>query len=81
MPEDKMQREVHYDKDGRKYYTSKEEDEDQALVNRFWVGADGVKFYEADPITEEERKEAVEIWDAMSLPGTSEGNVEKKKKN
>jgi len=77
MPEDDMQEEVHYDKDGRKYYIGKEEDEDLSKENRFWIGAEGIKFYEADPITEEERREAEEIWEAMSLPGTSKGKIKK----
>ncbi|WP_156153810.1 hypothetical protein [Methanosarcina sp. MTP4] len=45
--------------------------------NRFWVGAKGIKFYKADPITEEERREAEELWKAMSLPGISKGKIKK----
>lgn len=50
---------------------------DLSEKNRFRVGADGIKFYKADPITEEERREAEEIWDAMSLPKTSKGKIKK----
>ncbi len=77
MPEEDVQEEVHYDKNGRKYYIGKEEDEDLSKKNRFWAGAEGVKFYKADPITEEERREAKMIWEAMSLPGTSKGKIKK----
>jgi hypothetical protein len=78
MPEDDMQEEVHYDKDGRKYYIGEEDpDEDPERESRFCATAEGVKFYKADPITEEERREAEELWDAMSLPGTSKGKIKK----
>ena len=39
MPKDDTVDEVHYDKAGRKYYTTKKLDKDQSAKSRFLVGS------------------------------------------
>lgn len=76
MPERK--RDIRIDEHGRKYILGHEDPgEDPEEKSRFCATAEGVRFYFADPITEEERREAEELWDAMSLPGTSKGKIKK----
>jgi hypothetical protein len=64
---------AHTDADGKKYYTLDAHDIDDMKKSRFWSPAEGLKFFDAGPITEEERKEAAELWDSIAQPGTSKG--------
>ena len=41
MPKDEIEDEEHIDKDGRKYYTAKQNDPDMSDKSRFWVGSEG----------------------------------------
>jgi hypothetical protein len=80
MPNDEPKEIVHYDKDGKKYYTLDVHDIDDMKISRFYSPAEGMIFTDAPPITEEDRKEADRLWDSIALPGTSPGTVTPKKK-
>jgi len=68
---------VHYDKDGTKYKTLDVHDIDEMKISRFYSPAEGIIFTNEGPITEEDRKEAEELWDSIALPGTSKGKIKK----
>jgi G:T/U-mismatch repair DNA glycosylase len=57
----------------KKEYRYEEKDENPQPNNKFWVGADGAIFRDADPITEEERLEAAHIWDTLTQGKASPG--------
>lgn len=79
MRKEKIKEIVHYDEDGRKYYTLDVHDIGDMEKSRFWCPAEGLRFYDADPITEEEKLEAERLWNKIAMPGTSPGKkVEKK---
>ena len=51
----------------RKGYKAKEAEPE---YNRFHSNAEDVTFYDAEPLTDEERKEAAEMWDAVVVSAT-----------
>ena len=73
MPKNEIEDEEHIDRDGRKYYTAKQNDPDMSDKSRFWVGSEGAIFTDAPPITEEDRLEADRLWNLIAQPWTSKG--------
>ncbi len=53
------------------YYTEKSKP--PSKNSKFWASADDVKFMDADPLTEEEKQEAAQIWDQLTLGKASPG--------
>lgn len=65
------------EKKEKKTYRYIETSEGQSEKSRFWVSSNDAVFTDADPVPEEEKVEAVVIWDAMTLKGTSKGKKKK----
>jgi hypothetical protein len=57
--------------DKRKGYTGKEEH--PVLHNKFYSNADGYVFYDAEPLTEAEKKLVAVIWDSLAQKGSKPG--------
>ena len=53
------------------YYTEKSKPPEKN--QKFWASADDIKFMDADPLTEEEKQEAAQIWDQLTQGKASPG--------